>query len=126
MKKQINVYAYFAKNLGDDQMVDIMAKRFPRYNFYTEREIKNPFLLKNKNFKDRCFYKNKYEKIGKLADKLLKKEAGSYADSRIKKIENKRFCSVLIGRFFKDIDNLNIVTHKKADDRKTNEEHYIA
>ena len=51
MKEYINVYAWFAQNLGDDLMVDMLAKRFPNYNFYTERETKNPFLLKNKKTK---------------------------------------------------------------------------
>lgn len=97
MKRYINVYAYFAQNLGDDLMVDILAKRFPGFSFYTEREIKNPFLLKNKNFRDKGFYKAKYEKIGRVADKLRKREEGSFAASRIKQVEANRFCSVLIG-----------------------------
>ena len=97
MKKYINVYAWFAKNLGDDLMVDMLAKRFPKYSFYTERETKNPFLLKNKNFRDKNFYKTKYEKIGKWREKLFKKEKGSYAFEHLKKIEDNRFCSILIG-----------------------------
>lgn len=97
MKEYINVYAWFAQNLGDDLMVDMLAKRFPNYNFYTERETKNPFLLKNKNFRDKGFYKEKYQKIGKISDRLHKREDGTYVASKIKEIEDNRFCSILIG-----------------------------
>ncbi|MBE6693048.1 MAG: polysaccharide pyruvyl transferase family protein [Ruminococcaceae bacterium] len=97
MKKYINVYAYFAQNLGDDLMVDLLVKRFPKFRFYTEREIKNPFLLKNKNFGDAGFYKEKYQKLGKWIDKLLKNPEGSFVEKQIKKIQGNRFCSVLIG-----------------------------
>ena len=97
MKKYINVYAWFARNLGDDLMVDMLAKRFPRQRLYTERETKNPFLLKNRNFRDKNFYKTKFEKIGKRREKFLKKDAGSYVTKRMKEIEDNRFCSLLIG-----------------------------
>ena len=97
MKKYINVYAYFAQNLGDDLMVDLLVKRFSKFRFYTEREIKNLSLLKNKNFGDTGFYKEKYQKLGKWIDKLLKNPEGTFVEKQLDKIRDNRFCSVLIG-----------------------------
>ena len=115
MKEYINVYAWFAQNLGDDLMVDMLAKRFPKYNFYTERETKNPFLLKNKNFRDKGFYKEKYQKIGKISDRLHKREDGTYVASKIKEIEDNAFnCSTLTSAHIERAQGADLVVDDTA------------
>lgn len=95
--KYINVYAYFAQNLGDDLMVDILVKNFPKYRFYTERDVKNPWLLENRNFRSKGYYETKYERLGSFIDKITGKKKGTFVKNKIQKVENNRICSVLIG-----------------------------
>ncbi len=93
MKKSINIYAYFAKNLGDDLMVETLISRFPKHRFYTERDIKNENLLKYPNFKNKEYYLNP-ENHRKWFRKSITSE---YCIKKTKQIEDSCVCSVLIG-----------------------------
>lgn len=62
--KKIRLYAYLQNNLGDDLMVDILLKRYPKTKFYDlSQQTSSDKFLKYPNFINRNYI---YQKWGRL------------------------------------------------------------
>ena len=74
-------------------MVEMLISRFPKYRFYTERDIKNETLLKYPNLKNKEYYLNPINH-----KRWFKRTVtAEYCRKKVEKIENNCLCSVFIG-----------------------------
>ena len=65
-------------------MVEMLISRFPKYRFYTERDIKNETLLKYPNLKNKEYYLNP-----KNHKRWLKRTiTAEYCRKKVEKIES--------------------------------------
>lgn len=97
--KSIKLHAYFANNLGDDLMVDILLKRYPQYKFWSDtRTESSRMFLEYPNFENRDPLCRKYGRINYLCNLLTFHRKEDFLLHRLFQRKNRKCCcSVYIG-----------------------------
>ena len=95
----VKLHAFFGKNLGDDLMVDILLKRYPRHKFYADTNDANSNLfLKYPNFRNRTLIIERYGVLNHILNILTRYHKEDFLLHRLfKRQEQKCICGVLIG-----------------------------
>lgn len=94
--KTIRLYAYWAKNLGDDLMVHILLSRYPQYRFYCDDYDLDETFRKYPNF---CTKETFYEKYGRFNHliNILTLNKSRFFNWYFQKFEERISCAVYIG-----------------------------
>lgn len=96
--KMVKLYAYWAKNLGDDLMVHILLNRYPQYRFYCDDYDADEGFCKYPNF---CCKEMLYKKYGRLNHLIsilsLNKSNDGFFNWLFRSIEKRICCSIYIG-----------------------------
>lgn len=94
--KTVKLYAYWAKNLGDDLMVYILLNRYPQYQFYCDGYGADTTFQNCPNF---CAKETFYKKYGRLNHLLniLTLNKFNFFNKFFQKLESRICCSVYIG-----------------------------
>lgn len=113
--KIIKLYAYWANNLGDDLMVDILLSKYPQYFFYSEDCHYSSRFNSYENFKNKEYFYRKYGRINHLFNILTFNKMNDFVFKKLfKKIEDRCICSVYIGG---SIYMQNSIQEKEIDKR---------
>lgn len=97
--RYIKLYAYLNENLGDDLMVEILLKRYPKYQFiymgngdgYKQLDLYDNFITRKK-------LKQKWAVLDRVISMLtLGKQLHYMANYLLRRIRKKAVCSVHIG-----------------------------
>lgn len=97
--KRVKLDAYFANNLGDDLMVDIMLRRYPQYTFWVDHSSNaTDIFLKYPNFENRRKIAGRYGRLNHIVNILTCYRNEDILLHRIfSRLTRKSRCSVYIG-----------------------------
>lgn len=85
-----------AGNLGDDLMVDIILKKYPKFRFFCDSTKYDYIFSNNKNFRPTEYYYRKYGHLNRLLSIIRPKNNNLY-ENIFKTTNHKCICSVYVG-----------------------------
>lgn len=97
--KIVRLYAYFARNLGDDLMVDILLRRYPQYKFWVNRSTPSTHIfMKHPNFENHYSVERKYARANHWANVFtFNRDRDFFLRRQHKRLDQKSVCSIYIG-----------------------------
>ena len=95
--KRIKLYAYWAQNLGDDLMVHILLKRYPKYLFVSDSWVEHSRFLHYRNFINVGMIQQRFGRLNHLINILTLYTKPNFLINSVIRYYNHCKASIYIG-----------------------------